>query len=66
MKKYLKAVFAFAMTTTMLFAMAGCGSSPEANNVEEQNTEVTQGEGTEGETTGDVFVMATNAEFPPY
>ena len=68
MKKYLKAVFAFAMTTTMLFAMAGCGSSPEANNGEEQNTEVTQGEteGTEGETTGDVFVMATNAEFPPY
>ncbi len=61
MKKYLKAVFAFAMTTTMLFAMAGCGSSPEANNVEEQNRE-----GTEGETTGDVFVMATNAEFPPY
>ena len=56
------------MTTTMLFAMAGCGSSSEPNNSEEQNTEVTQGEveQTEGEATGDVFVMATNAEFPPY
>lgn len=68
MKKYLKSIFAFAMTTTMLFAMAGCGSSSEPNNSEEQNTEVTQGEveQTEGEATGDVFVMATNAEFPPY
>ncbi|USF30438.1 basic amino acid ABC transporter substrate-binding protein [Clostridium sp. MD294] len=70
MKKHLKTIFAFAMATTMIFAAVGCGSSSEPAS-DEQNVQSTEGEneGEQAETpseSGDVLVMATNAEFPPY
>ncbi|MCI9355210.1 MAG: basic amino acid ABC transporter substrate-binding protein [Firmicutes bacterium] len=67
MKKHLKTIFAFAMAATMIFAAAGCGSSPEPTS-DEQNVQSTEGE-EEAEApseSGDTLIMATNAEFPPY
>lgn len=73
MKKHLKTIFAFAMAATMMFAAVGCSSSSEPAS-DEQNVQSTEGEnesenGTEAEApseSGDMLVMATNAEFPPY
>lgn len=58
MKKYFKTVFALAMTATMMFAVAGCGGSSDPSTNE--------GDGQEQTASGDVLIMGTNAEFPPY
>lgn len=58
MKKHFKSIFAIAMTATIMLSMAACGGSSEPSSSEN--------DGQEQASSGDVLIMGTNAEFPPY
>lgn len=58
MKKHFKSIFAIATTATIMLSMAACGGSSEPSSSEN--------DGQEQASSGDVLIMGTNAEFPPY
>ena len=65
MKKQLKNVLALTMAVSMVFAVVGCSSNTQqATSAEGEQT--AQTEQTAAESSEDVLIMATNAEFPPY